>query len=225
MRYVSFVSTAAALALACCPIQAQAKAGDWLLRVRAIMVAPTDGGNNGPVLPAFPTGSVNVDNSVMPEIDITYMVTDHIGLELIAATTKHTAKGSDALKGLGGLVDTWVLPPTLTAQYHFIPDGKIRPYVGVGINWTLFYSEDATRNLEDAIGSTKVKMNSDWGYAAQIGVDVDVTERFFVNFDVKYIDINTSARLTTTTPSGPLVNRVKIDLDPIVAGVGLGFRF
>jgi len=125
------------------------------------------------------------------------------------------------LAGLGKVVSTWVLPPTLTAQYHFAPEASVRPYVGAGVNLTLFYNEDAKTSLNNAIGATKVSMKSDVGYALQAGVDIDLTDKVFLNLDVKYIDINTSAKLTT----GALVNRVAIDLDPVVAGIGFGMRF
>ncbi len=219
MMKLLFVPAAAAAALLAMP--AQAKQGDVLVRVRAIMVAPNEG--SGSVLPGFPGEEVKVDNSVMPEIDISYMATDRIGFELIAATTKHSASGTTGTTGaIGKLASTWVLPPTLTAQYHPIAEGPVRPYVGAGVNYTLFYSEDASGALEGAVGPTKVHMSDSFGWALQAGVDVDLNERIFVNFDIKYIDIDTTARLTTTAAG---VQRVRVHLDPIVAGVGLGMRF
>lgn len=217
MRIV-LIALAAATALTV-PAQAQTQAGDVLVRLRGIMVSPTE--ESGPVLPAFPTGEVAVGDSVMPEVDFTYMITDHIGTELILATTKHDVTGAGALNGLGKVADTWVLPPTLTLQYHFAPKGKVRPYVGAGVNYTIFYSEDASDSLETAIGTTKVEMDDSFGYALQAGVDIDLTDRVFLNLDVKYIDIDTTARLTT----GGVVNRVDVSIDPIVAGIGIGMRF
>ena len=219
MMKLLFVPAAAAAALLAMP--AQAKQGDVLVRVRAIMVAPNE--DSGSVLPGFPGEEVKVDNSVMPEIDISYMATDRIGFELIAATTKHSARGTTGTTGaIGKLASTWVLPPTLTAQYHPIAEGPVRPYVGAGVNYTLFYSEDASGALEGAVGPTKVHMSDSFGWALQAGVDVDLNERIFVNFDIKYIDIDTTARLSTTAAG---VQRVRVHLDPIVAGVGLGMRF
>lgn len=134
---------------------AQAKQGDVLLRLRGIMVAPNE--KSGSILPAFPGERVSVDNSIMPEVDVTYMATDHIGFELIAATTKHSASGrSGTTGGIGRLASTWVLPPTLTVQYHPVVDGHVRPYVGAGVNYTLFYAENASSGLEAAVGKTKV---------------------------------------------------------------------
>ena len=198
---------------------AQAKQGDVLARLRAIMVAPNE--SSGTIQPGFPTERVSVDNAVMPEVDFTYMFTDNIGAELILATTKHHVRGKQALKPLGDLAGTWVLPPTLTLQYHVPTGGKVRPYVGAGVNYTMFYSEKASNSLENAIGRTDVHLKDSFGYAVQAGVDIDVSEKFFINFDIKYIDMDTTARLTS--PGG--VNRVKVSLDPIVAGIGIGTRF
>lgn len=200
---------------------AYAKAGDTFVRVRAIMVAPTE--SSGGILPTFPTEEVSVNNSIMPEIDITHMVSDHVGLELIAATTKHNASGTSGTTGsIGKLASTWVLPPTLTVQYHFAPDAKVRPYVGAGVNYTMFYSEKASSGLETAVGQTDVDLKDSFGWAAQAGIDIDLNEKMFLNFDVKYIDMDTTARLATTAIG---TQRVKISLDPIVFGVGVGFRF
>lgn len=200
---------------------AHAEAGDVLVRLRGILVSPNE--DSGSVLPAFPGEEVSVDDSVMPEIDFTVMASDHIGFELIAATTKHTASGlTGTTGGIGNLASTWVLPPTLTVQYHPIADGPVRPYVGAGVNYTLFYSEEASGGLEAAVGATDVSMDDSFGWALQAGLDVDLTDRFFLNFDVKYIDIDTTATLRT---AGAGTQAVDVSLDPFVFGVGIGTRF
>lgn len=195
-----------------------AKEGDVLVRVRAIMVAPNE--SSGPVS-GIPGSELGVGDSVMPEVDFTYMATNHIGAELILATTKHNVSGRGTISGLGDVADTWVLPPTLTLQYHFAPEGKVRPYLGAGINYSTFYSSKATPSLNTALGATKVKLDDSFGYALQAGVDVPVSEKVFVNFDIKYIDMKTTARLT----SGATLRTARVKIDPIVAGVGIGFRF
>nr|WP_281397096.1 OmpW family outer membrane protein [Sphingobium boeckii] len=208
--------------LAACMIAqpAMAEKGDVLLRLRGIAVAPNE--KSGSVLPAFPGEKVSVDNSVMPEVDVTYMASDHIGFELIAATTRHSASGrTGTTGGIGKLASTWVLPPTLTAQYHPIVTGPIRPYVGAGINYTLFYAEDASKGLEAAVGQTKVSMSDSFGYALQAGVDIDLTKTIFLNLDIKYLDIDTTATLRTTAAGS---QKVKIDLDPFVFGIGVGIK-
>ena len=221
MQPIKTLLLAAAGAAVFASVPAQAKQGDILVRLRGIVVAPNE--KSGSVLPAFPGEKVSIDNAVAPEIDVTWMASDHIGFELIAATTKHSASGRTGTTGsIGKLASTWVLPPTLTAQYHFLPDAPVRPYVGAGVNYTLFYSEDASGALESAVGQTKVHMSDSFGWAAQAGVDIDLNDRLFLNIDVKYIDIDTTARLSTTAAG---VQKVHIDLDPLVFGIGVGMRF
>ena len=221
MQPIKTLLLAAAGAAVFASVPAQAKQGDILVRLRGIVVAPNE--KSGSVLPAFPGEKVSIDNAVAPEIDVTWMASDHIGFELIAATTKHSASGRKGTTGsIGKLASTWVLPPTLTAQYHFLPDAPVRPYVGAGVNYTLFYSEDASGALESAVGQTKVHMSDSFGWAAQAGVDIDLNDRLFLNIDVKYIDIDTTARLSTTAAG---VQKVHIDLDPLVFGIGVGMRF
>lgn len=216
MRIASILLAGGMLAAA---MPAHAKEGDWLVRARAILVAPNE--SSGPVEPAFPGARVAVSDSFAPELDFTYMIADHVGAELILGTTKHKVSGRRDLDAVGRLADTWVLPPTLTLQYHLAPTAKIRPYVGAGVNYTIFYSEDASDGLEKAIGETKVRLDDSFGYALQAGVDIDITPRVFANLDVKYIDIDTTAKLTT----GGAANRVDVSLDPLVIGVGVGMRF
>jgi outer membrane protein len=218
MRFEVMFAGAALAAVAATPAAAQIKAGDVLIRARAIIVAPNE--SSGAVTPGFPGSSVGVDNSFAPEVDFTWMATDHIGAELIVATTKHSVSGRGTLGGLGTLASTWVLPPTLTLQYHFAPQSHVRPYVGAGANYTIFYSSKASPGLVSAIGATDVHLNDSFGYALQAGIDVDLSKRVFVNLDAKYISIRTTARLTT----GGAVNTVRVRLNPIVAGVGIGIR-
>lgn len=199
---------------------AYAEAGDWLVRLRGIYVAPQD--ESGGVLPAVPTGSVTVDDAIVPELDFTYFFTNNIAAELILATSPHDIDGAGAISALGEVADTMALPPTLTLQYHFAPDQKVRPYVGAGLNWTIFYSEDSTASLDGALGGpTAVSLDDSFGWAVQAGVDIDITERIFLNLDVKYIDIDTTATLNT----GGAINTIDVAIDPIVAGIGFGMRF
>jgi outer membrane protein len=89
------------------------------------------------------------------------------------------------------------------------------------LNYTIFWNEKASAGLESAVGQTNVHMSDSFGWAAQAGVDIDVTRKVFVNLDVKYIDIDTKARLRTTAIG---TQQVSLHLDPLVVGVGLGIR-
>jgi outer membrane protein len=221
MKFGIVVAAAAAtIAGLAVPAQAQQR-GDVLVRLRGIYVSPTESSSG--IRPAFPTERVSVGDSAAPEVDVTWMAADHIGFELIAATTRHSTSGISGTTGaIGRLARTWVLPPTLTAQYHPIVDGPVRPYVGAGINYTIFYSEDASDALEAAVGPTRVHMSDSVGWAVQAGVDVDIGHNFFLNADVKYVDMDTTARLDTTAAG---TQRVRVSIDPLIFGLGIGTRF
>ncbi len=208
----------------------------WRIRGRVIGIIPDDSSNDislhaGPATVPLSAG-VGVDSAVVPELDVTYMITPHFGVEVIAGIANHDVEidGSDpVLGGLGvpngtKIFDVWVLPPTVTLQYHFRPDAKIRPYAGVGANYTAFLWNDATKNLETTLGSpVSVDTSSSWGWAAQFGLDWDLNGRWFANIDVKYIDIDTTASLHVKTLGAGL--RVDLDVDPWVVGAGIGYRF
>lgn len=216
-----------------------AEKGDILVRVRGIAIAPDDSSGlislsaAGTSTPLAGSG-VGVDTDIVPEIDITYMFHRNWGIEAIAGIANHNVKlkgPGPTLAGLGltdnfEIFDVWVLPPTVTLQYHFMPDSKIRPYAGVGVNYTAFLWNDADDDLEAAVGPVDVDTSSSWGWAAQVGVDVDLKDNWFLNFDVKYVDIDTSASLLIK--NGALAGnslRVDLDVDPFVVGAGIGYRF
>ncbi len=214
---------------------AGAEAGDWLIRVRAINVNPSDSSSevDVPFLGGnVPGSSVGVDSSTVPELDITYMLSPRWGIELILGTSQHDVnpQGSaltSALEGLApglgnsDIIDAWALPPTLTLQYHLMPESNFRPYVGLGLNYTIYHSEDVTGALA-APGAT-VNLRPSFGWAAQIGADFDLGDSgWFANVDIKYIDMDTRAEFRGT-PVGDV--NVDVDINPVVFGIGIGRRF
>lgn len=224
--FAAAMMTGLGLSAAALPAMAY-EAGDWLVRGRVINVDPNDDSgqlylDTGAGYAAAGEG-VKVDSDTVPELDITYMITRNWGVELILGYSEHTVTGEKNHAGLGDVIDAKVLPPTLTLQYHFLPDSNIRPYVGVGINYTHFFDEEVAGIL-DTPGS-KVKLDDSWGLAAQAGVDVAINQDWFVNLDVKYIDIDTEAHFDNVL--GGAVNRARInaDIDPFVWGLGIGRRF
>lgn len=197
------------------------EAGDWLFRVRGIGVVPTDESSGG-IAPDLLTSGLDPRPYVVPEIDLTYMVTDNIGVELIAATSLHSFEGTGGIEGLNKAASAWLLPPTLTVQYHFRPKATFRPYLGIGVNYTHTYGENADDALEATLGgSTDVNADDSLGYAVQAGFDYAIGERWFINFDLKYIDMSVDIELVT----GSTHRRVDVDINPIIAGIGLGYQF
>lgn len=177
--------------------------GDIIARVRAISIRP-DVHTSG-TLSAL---STSINEATVPEIDFTYMIRDHIGVELILGTSRH--KVTSNAGSLGGLS---VLPPTLTLQYHFNPQGRVRPYVGAGVNYSWFYNDKLTYGGE----GVQVK-HSSFGPALQIGVDVQVSKKIFVNLDLKKLWMRTDPEL-----GGASLGTLKID--PWVLGIGVGTTF
>jgi len=151
---------------------------------------------------------------------------------LILGSSKHDVdpQGAALVGALDGLapgtggydvIDAWALPPTLTLQYHFMPDSNVRPYAGIGLNYTIFYSEDVQGPL--AINGATVNMRPSLGWAAQIGADFDLSDSgWFANVDVKYIDMDTRAEFRGTAVGD--VN-VDVEINPVVFGIGIGKRF
>lgn len=210
---------------------AWADQGDWIVRLRGLAIVPNDSSglislNNAPQ----PGTGVNVDTQFIPELDITYMFHRNWGVELIAGVANHNVGMKGAIGPVTNgmrLFDTWVLPPTVTLQYHFLPDNNIRPYVGFGVNYTTFFSEKSSNALERAVGGpVNVNVQDSWGWAAQAGMDIQIRDNWFFNIDLKYIDISTTAKLDIK--GGGLAGsrlKVDVDIDPWVVGAGIGYRF
>jgi outer membrane protein len=181
--------------------------GDWLLRFGAVQVSPNDDSGK---LSGAPTVGVAVDGATGIFINATYMIRDNIGLELLGATPfKHDISATGGVTGK--VAEVKQLPPTFSVQYHFRPKQSVRPYVGAGINYTTFFDEKPTGPL------TSIKLDDSWGYALQGGVDVDISQNWFFNADLRYIDISTTA----TTNLGT----IDVDINPWVFSVGVGTRF
>lgn len=189
---------------------AVAASSPWQVRVRGLGVITNDSGSVNGV-----AGSdLSYSDSVIPELDITYYMTDNIAAELILGTTYANIYGEGALAGLGKVGKTWVLPPTLTLQYHFTDFGAFKPYVGAGVNYTMFYSQKG-----DAATSLDVK--NTFGTALQVGADYMINEHWGVNFDVKKLFLK--ADFDATVSGSPVSGKAK--LDPWLIGAGITYRF
>lgn len=206
---------------------AQAADGPLMMRVRALSMRVDNDNSRTSVVPAL--GRLEAENRVFPEIDFTYFITPNIAAELILTyPQKHDLEFAGVHIG-----SVKHLPPTLTLQYHFIPDGTVRPYVGAGINYTRFMS--AHINARPALAALGVNGGAgvdapidldrnSFGLAGQVGVDFKVADKWFINLDVKYVKIDAdNVRIT----GGPLKGTKVTDLgiDPWLYSVGVGYRF
>jgi len=177
----------------------------WLVRVRALGVLPETSGSSVSTL----GGSLKISNQVTPELDISYFFTKNIAAELVLATVRHEVRATTGNTDLGNV---WLLPPTLTAQYHFDTGTRFKPYLGAGVNYTHFYNETpgATNN---------VHYKNTFGPALQVGTDVKITDHWVFNLDVKKVYI----RPDVSVNHGAITSNAHID--PWLVGVGFGYRF
>ena len=118
-----------------------------------------------------------------------------------------------------------MLPPTLTAQWHFNPDQMIDPYVGAGVNYTVMLDRNL-KGSSGAIDGNKIKIDSDsWGWVAQAGVDINLADGWVINADVKYVTIDTDVKLKGAVTGGAWRKIDSLDIDPWVYGIGIGKKF
>ena len=222
-------STALAVAIVAGAASTQAyEEGDWIVRVGAVTVAPNESSDDI-ILPTSPPTvlkGVSVSDDTQLGLIGAYMLTDTVGIELLAATPfEHdiAIKGTSIDAGT-----TKQLPPTLSLQWY--PRGGQsgwQPYFGMGVNYTIFFDEEVDSDLEDAlgaiIGASKVDLELDdsFGLSAQAGVDFPLTKNLSLNLGVWYIDIGTTAKVKTD------VGTVKfdVDIDPWVYNFGIAYRF
>lgn len=148
---------------------------------------------------------LSVNNKTIPEVDISYFFNKNIAAELVLTVPqKHTVRAGSA--DIGSLRH---LPPTLLVQYHFEAPG-FKPYVGAGVNYTRFSSV----NLPVGVS---IDRNS-FGAALQVGVDIPLQKNLYLNLDIKKVYIKTDVAL-----AGAPIGTFKVD--PVLVGVGLGWRF
>jgi len=186
---------------------AAAQESPWLVRVRAVDIQPV---NNSDAFSDGLAGSnaISVSDKTIPELDISYFFTPNIAAELILT---YPQKLDVSVSGLGNIGSFKALPPTLTAQYHFLPTNSISPYVGAGINYTNISSQ----NLD---GGAVTLEHKSFGGALQAGVDFKIDKSWSINFDLKKVWISSDVYVEGTKVSNA-------QLDPLLVGVGVGYRF
>ncbi|MBN9342143.1 MAG: hypothetical protein ABT02_12030 [Comamonadaceae bacterium SCN 68-20] len=200
----SLLAVAAVCAMTSGAAFAQQAEGPWLVRVRAVNLDSANKDSTGLDL--------SINNKVIPELDISYFFTPNIAAELILTyPQKHDLRSGGA--NIGSLKH---LPPTLLAQYHFTNFGGFKPYVGAGINYTNFSSVNFDPAVQAALNPS-IKRNS-WGAALQVGFDIPLTKQLSLNFDVKKVFIKTDVYAGD-------VKAGTFKVDPVLVGVGLGYRF
>jgi outer membrane protein len=180
------------------------ESGDMVLRVGLANVNPNT--SNDTVV-----AGLDVEDNTQIGLAGTYMLTNNIGIELLAATPfKHDITLNGAKVG-----ETKHLPPTLSLQYYPMESGSaFQPYIGVGINYTAFFSESTT----GALAGTELELEDSWGLSAQLGVDYSINDQWLVNAAVWRMDIDTNVEVDGADLGG-------LEIDPTVFMVGMGYKF
>ncbi|GAB1408768.1 outer membrane beta-barrel protein [Thermomonas brevis] len=202
---------AAALALAASPALAQS-AGQWTVGIGAHNVAPKSG--NG-TLTATPLGNLKMDigSNARPTVTAEYFIRDNLGIEVIAALPfQHDIN----VVGVGKVGSTKHLPPTVSLQYHF-GSGAVRPFVGLGVNYTTFFST----KTEGPIAGANLDLSDSWGLAGHLGVDFKVSEKGALRIDYRKIDIDTKVKLN----GAKLGTSNTVSIDPAVYGIAYVMTF
>ncbi|WP_185817501.1 outer membrane protein OmpW [Shewanella atlantica] len=188
------------------------QAGDIIVRAGVAVVAPNESSQD-----VAGNGEFGVDDNTQLGLNFGYMLTDNIGIELLAASPfTHDI----SLDGIGKIAETKHLPPTLVAQYYFgSADSKLRPYIGAGVNFTNFFDNEFTNDLDGAL--TDLSLGNSWGLAAQVGLDYQINKNWLVNASVWYAQISTDVDFNL---GGDAVT-IETDIDPWVYMVSVGYTF
>ncbi|WP_058910285.1 outer membrane protein OmpW [Entomohabitans teleogrylli] len=187
--------------------------GEFFMRVGTATVRPSEGSDN-----VLGMGGFNVNNNTQMGLTFTWMATENIGIELLAATPFRHKVG---LGPTGDIATVRHLPPTLMAQWYFGDAGtKLRPYLGVGVNYTTFFDEKFNDTGKGA-GLSNLSLKDSWGVAGQVGLDYMIDRDWLINMSVWYMDIDTDVKFK----AGDQHYTINTRLDPWVFMFSAGYRF
>lgn len=194
------------------PAPVPAEWSPWMVRVRVLGVLPDPGARLSAGGAPLTGAKVSISDSVIPELDISYFFTRTLAAELILGVTRHRIEGAGTLAGTK-IGSTWILPPTLTLQYHFDGFGAFKPYVGAGVNYSVFFGEKERGPF------TSFRLTSSVAPALQVGFDYMIDQHWGFNVDVKKLFLDTKVKLNAGAVRG------RVDIDPWIVGAGLTYRF
>jgi outer membrane protein len=177
----------------------------WLVRLRAVHMSPAN--ESDPVGGVGAADRLHVSDKTIPDFNVSYFFTPNLAAELVLT---YPQKHDVTLDGAN--IGTFKhLPPTLSAQYHFMPDSTIKPYLGAGINYT-------TMSKVNLLGGAATLEHDSWGLSLQAGVDFRIDQHWSLNLDAKKVRIRSDVII-----AGARASNVKVD--PVLLGIGLGYRF
>ena len=209
--------------------------GDMILRAGAAVVEPQEESSeislNGTTLSDAlgVDSSVGVGTNTQLGLTFTYMLSDDVGVEVLAATP-FSHKVTANLDGTTvDAAEVKHLPPTVSVQYFPMgSDSAFQPYVGIGLNYTVFFDEKVDSEL-DAVTTTlglgeanSLKLEDSFGLAFELGCDYAISDTLVLNASVWKIDIDTEA---TFKYDGGNKLTADVDIDPIAYMIGVGYKF
>lgn len=214
------------------------QAGDILVRGGATMVSP-DSAKAGVALDNSMTPlSISVDDNTQLGLNVVYFFDSNWAVELLAATPfthdviLHDPQGvTESVYGanLDGatLAEVTHLPPTLSALYYFDTGSAFKPYVGAGINYTIFFDEEFAATPA-SVGFQNLELDSSFGLSFQVGADYELSKNWSVNVSARYIDIGSKATFDLEDPANVGLSgkgSASVDVDPMVYSIMLGYKF
>lgn len=230
-KKLGIVATFAVAALMTVPVSAH-EGGTWIVKGGFGMVSPQD---NNMFLDSLPLADGSVIESAYIQVDdgsslvlsATYMLNDNWAVDILGAWPfEHDFEVTGTIDGSSVAVPvgkTKHLPPTVSIQYHFAPDATFQPFVGLGVNYTTFFSEDLESGIPDATGILDIDIQDSTGLAAQLGADWVFDEKWLASFDVRWIQIRSDLELTVD--GGVVTLPPTLDIDPWVFSLTVGYKF
>ncbi len=219
LRQLKMLTAALALSLCAIAVSDQRVAagdynGDFMIRLGASVVHPDSSADvfSGGVPVAGADAEVSTE--VIPSATLTYFVSPNLALELFCCFAKHNVDGKGVLNGIN-LGDTWIFPPAITLQYHFTNMGRIKPYVGAGVQYIAFFAEGRS-NLA---GNPTLSIDNAFGFTLQVGIDVPIGDGWYLNADVKKTWLDADASWVGSAFTAD------VDLDPWIFSANIGYRF
>ena len=229
----SLLTLAVLSSLSLTAVGADYKAGDIVIRGGATMVSP-DSGKSGVYVEALGGNtplSISVDDNTQIGLNFVYFYDNNWAVEILAATpfthdiTIHDPQGISS--GLFGadvdgatLGEVTQLPPTVSALYYFDSASNFKPYVGVGVNYTIFFDEEF-KSTPESLGFNDLELDGSFGFSVQVGADYELNDKWHVNASARYIDIGTDANFKIGDNKGS----ASVDVDPMVYSIMLGYKF
>ena len=197
------------LLLGFCPPAIAQTSGDIIIRLRALAIDTNADGTSAEM-----GGEVKTGNDLIPELDITYFVTDQFSFETMLGVAKYNVQLDGSALGNMDVGTVKKLPTALTFQFHPAVSGKFRPYIGAGASYTMFFDERVGRSITD------VEYRDEWGFIFQAGINYYLDNRFSLNLDVKKYIIETDMKMNNGT-----INARNVSIDPLMIGIGIGINF